>query len=560
MIYTTRFSLLIVFLVFATSVAIAQKTEDVILKAMCDEMDRNTKELKSETNEKPFFIAYNAQDAKTLYIYATHGALMNTMEAPARNNNVRLIVGDYEFNDESLDNSISSPPTLEETAMPLENDYQGIRRSLWIATDNVFKGACKHFERNKLNLSEQKKQLSEIPHRSFAKVPVSEIIENVPMPVYDKVYYENYVRDLSAVFSKYSFLENSGVVLSYAYGNSYFVNSEGTRKKTYGSVVMLYCFASMKANDGDKIYDLVNYHFSGLDKLPSKLQVEEEIKSMIAALEKKSNAELFTEDYSGPVLFEGAALGELYIQNLFSMNSGLVASNTINTGNGGRNEGVNSFESKIGKLVLSDKMTIKAHPKTKVWNGIELLGSYRVDGEGVVPPDELVLVEYGILKNLLNDRTLTQKEQSANGHSDGPGVITFNYTELVSPQILKVNLIKEAKEQGLDYALIVKKIIASSNDIESSSAFEIYKVDLVTGNESFVRSAYLSDFDNKIFKRVMQASATSTVFNVASGGRNSSSVVSFISPDALLLKQVDVKGNEPNFFKEDIFVKSPLSK
>ncbi len=558
-----KYCKLILFSLLVSSVAAnAQKNEDIIMKAMCDEMNRNMKELKNDENEKPFFIAYNAHDGKTLYIFGEYGALVNSVEVPIRYNNVRLMVGDYTFNDESLDNTISSPPTLEETSMPLEDDYQGIRRSLWIATDNVFKGACKHLERNKLNLAEQKKQLEEIPHRSFVQVSKSEVIEDHLMPVYNKASLETYVRDLSALFINYPQLENSGVVLSFTFGNNYFVNSEGTRSKVFESFVSLSGFATMKAVDGDKIYDLVQHYYSGLEQLPDKAILESEIKAMLAELDKKSKADLFSEDYSGPVLFEGSALGELYAQNLFSSNNGLMASNSINTGNGGRFEGVNSLESKMGKPVFSDKLSIVASPKAKFFKNQELLGSFQVDDEGVIPPDELILVEKGIVKNLLNDRTITKADQQANGHRNGPGVITFKFSEQLPIALLKANLIKEAKEQGLEYALIVKSMkgAVGNSDGYGAGAFDIYKVSLLNGEETYVRSAYVSDMDNKIFKKVMQASNQTTVFNVLSGSRNSSAIWSFISPDALLLKQVDVKGSDPNFFKEDTFVKSPLFK
>lgn len=550
-----------ILLVLAFFTQAAENKEDVILKALTDELNRNMQELKGSENQKPFFINYSAQSGKTLYIYGAFGALLNSQEMPLRAVNVRLLAGDYNFNDESLDNDISSPPTLESTDMPLEDDYAGIRRSLWIATDNVFKGAVKHFERNKLNLAEQKKPLAEIPHRSFSPVKPCEFIDEKVAPAYDKTALENYVRDLSAVFNSYDMLENSGVVLSYSYGNNYVVNSEGSKVKTYQSLLSLSCIATMKAIDGDKIFDLVQHYVSSPDKLPTKEMLTKEIKSMLDSLVKKSQAELFTDDYSGPVLFVGNSAAELFAQSLFEYNEGLALSNSINTGNGEKNDVSNSSELKMGKLLLSDKLTIKAIPKTKVWNSTELLGSFQVDNEGVMPHDELVLVENGILKNMLNDRTLTKADQQANGHQSGPGVISITCKEQVSNAQLKANLIKEAKEQGLEYALLVKSIKGSTggNDEEEGTQMEVYKIALDTGKETYVRSAYLKNSNIKLFKKVMQSSSQQMAQNVNIGGRRSN-LVSIICPDALLLKQVEVKGSEPNFFKEDTFVKHPSLK
>jgi len=118
--------------------AVAQDKMPVIQQAMRDEMERNMKELKADGFDKPFFINYTLLDETSWQMNATLGALVSSLESKNRAAlSIRLLVGDYEFNDESLDNNLYSQPQANEMNLPLDDDYLGIRRSLWISTDNV---------------------------------------------------------------------------------------------------------------------------------------------------------------------------------------------------------------------------------------------------------------------------------------------------------------------------------------------------------------------------------------------------------------------------------------
>ncbi|HZI24468.1 MAG TPA: hypothetical protein VFD46_05300, partial [Chryseolinea sp.] len=99
----------ILFLLFApTFFSLAQeKSGDVILKAMQDELSRNMSELKLPPYDKPFFIMYGIQDQKTYTITSTLGSIVSSTEKAFRfKSNTRVLVGDYAFNDESLEDNL----------------------------------------------------------------------------------------------------------------------------------------------------------------------------------------------------------------------------------------------------------------------------------------------------------------------------------------------------------------------------------------------------------------------------------------------------------------------
>ena len=93
------------------------------------------------------------QDQKSYSIAATLGSIVRSTEKSFRfKSNTRVFVGDYAFNDESLEDNLTSAPTALEINLPVDDDYMGIRRSLWSSTDKVYRDAARHFQRHQQTL------------------------------------------------------------------------------------------------------------------------------------------------------------------------------------------------------------------------------------------------------------------------------------------------------------------------------------------------------------------------------------------------------------------------
>ena len=124
----TKVSLPLVLLLqflFAEEVVAQEAAGSVIEKAMADELKRSMEELSLEGYEKPFFIAYSIVDAQAISINASLGAIIKSSQHPMRNNFVRVLVGDYDFNDESLNVYSDRDSYVESIGMPVDNDYFG---------------------------------------------------------------------------------------------------------------------------------------------------------------------------------------------------------------------------------------------------------------------------------------------------------------------------------------------------------------------------------------------------------------------------------------------------
>jgi len=607
--------LLMFVVIFITNLIYSQNASETIKKAMKDELERNMKNLTLENLEKPFFISYTICDAKTLYLSSTLGALIKSEEKPYRKHSARVLVGDYESDNENfveMNNMYSF--NMNEGNIPLDNDYYGIRNSLWKTTDIMYKDAAELFERklsaiDQQNLSEEEKDLPD-----FCKVSPNNLdISSVSFEM-DKQKWEKTAKELSAIFKDYHDIFSSNVSIFLYQADVYFLNTEGTDTKYPLSLTAVQVNAETQADDGEPLFDHVLYYALTPADLPALKNMKNEVKLMADNLVKIKNAPIFDDSYSGPILFEDQAVAELFAQSMFSSTSGLSTMRKPIFGEQqmaamlGQLMG-KTLESKIDKKIISKDLTITAVPKLKEFNRTNLIGSFEVDAEGVIPSDELVLVEKGILKTLLNGRTPTPKIRESNGHSRtsmfngglkseiGPGVIKVTSSEGFSKEELKQKLIETATEEDLDYAFIIRKmespncgrekeisvtmIMSSFSGGGSKSSISrplyIYKVSLENGEEELVRTTELSGFSIKSLKDVLGISSEQFAYNTlltkSVAGLNMSMFAgfgsswklngipaSFIVPDAILLEEVDIQKEKRAVTMKTPVVENPVGK
>ncbi|NJK94194.1 MAG: hypothetical protein HC905_03995 [Bacteroidales bacterium] len=236
---------------------------------------------------------------------------------------------------------------------------------------------------------------------------------------------------------------------------------------------------------------------------------------------------------------------------------------------------------KINRIrgLFSADLTVKALSKMNKYGNTPLIGSFGVDADGVIPPEEITLIENGILKTLLNDRTPTRMVPQSNGHRryayfsngvsyiTGPGVIEVTGKNQSSPEELKKQLIEKAKDEGLDYAIIVKRVDRTMGGFPT----EIYKVAVSDGKETLIRPLSNSSLSLSTLRKCIGISNRQTAYNTmlnlgpASGGFGtfipdiSGLPVSFIAPDGILIEEMDLKGLPKNLSLEKPIVPSPLT-
>jgi hypothetical protein len=232
--------------------------------------------------------------------------------------------------------------------------------------------------------------------------------------------------------------------------------------------------------------------------LPASRRFDETGGSPVGEYLLKEKRSVSGEEYYGPVLMAHQAISNAFLSGLFGTDNSLIASREPLVYNMKKSmvpREKTAFETRLDKRILSKDLSVTALPVLEEYNGIALMGNVKVDAEGVLPPEEIVLVQNGVLKNLLSDRVPTPKVLQSNGHhrigvrmggftfQTAPSVIKVSTTSPYSHADLKKQLINLAREKGLEYAYILRPLIASAN----YSPLCYYRLELQTGEEKLVR-------------------------------------------------------------------------
>ena len=552
--------LFLIFLCITGNLRAQTVSDSVLMSAMRDELRRNYNDLASDSMVKPFYIAYTIANADNYFISASLGALNRSQEQRYKDWHVRLMVGSYEINDENFSSmqpeSNEYRPTVD---MPVEDDYPGIRRSLWLTTNNVYHSALKSYK-SKMGLIENRKiEKSDLEIEDFSRAPViKKRIYTDPLQI-SQTALEETARKLSAIFRDHPLIYSSSVVITVFTSTIYFINSEGTEVQFPMNITTLTAQAGSMADDSEHLNKKLTYIVSSPDELPPFDDLETDINEMIDNLLTLRNTPRFEDDYYGPVMIVGEVAAETFEGFLFSGTDALIARRE-NLQSGSQQsvyyeKNENSLQTKMGKMVLSGDLTITAEPFLKEYEGQPLLGSYEVDAEGVIPPEKLILVENGVLKTLLNGRTPTREVPLSNGHmrldysmmgidkQTGPGVIRIQASNTLSLEDMKQELLRTAREQGQEYAMIIRSLETGGND----KPFNFYLVDVNTGEEKLTRSVRLSNLTLQSLRRSPRFSGSSLVHNTlhstirANRGDIAGIPSSFILPEAILLSDVELE-------------------
>jgi hypothetical protein len=348
---------------------------------------------------------------------------------------------------------------------------------------------------------------------------------------------------------KYPEILNSSVNINVLDQTVYTYNTENTKLATPDPYYCINLNLYTITEDGQELSDELYIEHSIFEQMPSLQAFMDTCESFIKYFIELRKAPIITEAYTGPVLFEGMAVPEA-LQTHF-LQSTLLASRKPIGGNGG-----NNTEMMKDKKLTSRSLTIKSLSGTETYKGKKLDGYYPVDAEGVVPDKELVLVENGVLKNMLNGRTPTKKFQHSNGHMRmnlnymapkiSPGNILLTSNDTYAPDELKKKLLATAKEEDLDYAYIVRRY-------RGNGPLSIYRIYVADSREELLRGAILPDFNIKSYKRTLGASNQEFIYNTHYFGN----FTTYIVPDAFLFEELEVSRNNNITFKKPFIVPQP---
>lgn len=571
-------ALFISLLLLLSLVPFAAAQDDVVMKAMRDELSRSMSQLHLEKLEKPYFIAYRVDESATTNVTATLGELTASNSNRFRYLSTQVRVGDY-----ALDNtnflSASAFARAGVATLPLDDDYGQIRREIWQATDAQYKAATADYSA-KHSILQRRQAQSELP--DFIKGTPATFRQAQATLKPDVAALEKLARDLSSAFvgSPEIVASGAGIVVSSNFVR--FVNSEGSSFTRAEPVIAVNVGAQTLAADGTPLEDSFQVYGASLDAL-SRDTLLKRTRDMVARLKALRTAPVI-ERYNGPVLFEDEGAAEVFSQVFApAVVAGRFPVSEEPQFESQLQQVLDQFGAsladRVGGRVLPESFDVTDDPGLHSLNGVPLVGAQEVDDEGT-PTRKTNIVEAGTLQNLLATRTPTRQTSATTG-SAGPGGPTPSNLLVTSKSgktgdELRQQLLRIAKQRGYDYGIVIRHVgstglsgltrmavrMMSPNSSEGSVG--VYKA-FADGHEELAR-ADVSPITLAGFKEILAAGNKPVVYNgpflqlmgsIMGAGRGATAVVSYAVPP-LLFEEVTLKRPTGPTPKPPI-VASPLS-
>ncbi len=551
----------------------AHAEDDTLQRALRDELARSMQQLQLEDLEPPYFISYLVREVKSRSSSATFGSLLNSGEGHSRTLAVEVRVGDYALDNTNFRSfSFGGSGVVRmyggSMRLPLEDDYDELRRKIWLATDGAYKKALEDLAKKRAAL-QNKTRTEEIP--DFSREEPTTEVDETPPAVLDLDLLDRRVRQLSGLFREMPDIHTSRVGFNGSNTSVRYLNSEGSSFIRRSSSLAFTAVAATQAPDGMPLEDFVAVYSRSPEELPGDEELAAQVDAMGERLKQLRQAPL-VERYTGPVVFSGQAATELFNQGFVP--SMLATRRTLSDNPQYERfypqKKENPFLDKIGVRVLPEFLAVRAEPLLDAYEKLPLFGGYGVDDEGV-PARRIHLVRKGVLETLLTTRTPVRGIDRSTGSRRGPGVAPGNILveaeKGLSEKKIRKEFFKLIKRQKKQFGYIVTHIAnpsykagesqvffySSASDNEEKkleNAIFVYKV-FLDGREELVRNAEFAGIGLHTFKDIVKVSKTHAVNTVPfrsqdnsspfGGGQGDEVLVSIVTPRMVLFEDITLK-------------------
>jgi hypothetical protein len=538
--------------------------DSTIFSAMQDELQRAMASMRIEGQPAPYYIAYQLDEASSRRVNARLGEIVEDSATRTRVLRVDVRVGDYEFDSSRFIGLDRNAGIIggESMIVTLDDDYDVLRRQIWLMTDGAYKRAVKNFAAKKA-VYQNRPAGDSIADFSKAE-PVQRVLATTA-PAADWPDWTGRARQISGVFLSRPDILTSEINVIEDRGRRYFVNSEGFRFAIPIGLAGVRVVAEVQAASGVMARDVIELYESALADMPSAADLVARTRDLASRMEAVRTAKA-GDEYSGPVLFEGRAGAELVGQVLVPA---LVAVRGPDSDNAALERAAQNlaspFLSRIGSRVMAEDLSVSDTPSLAVFAGRTVPGAYELDDEGV-PARDVSLIEKGRLVTLLTGRVPQRNLPQSNGHGRGGsaqgGVVQVSSSSAVPGAKLKADYLALLKAQGKPFGYIVRSVVPPGalvtsgdiNDLLSTLNIggpggplvpQVVKV-TPDGTEEVVRSMRLGPLTPNLFRDVLAASEERVMLT------QRGAATGFAAPGALGGRQVPVSVIAPAFIIDNI--------
>jgi TldD protein len=566
----------------ATQAPVPETETDQTLHAMHDEMERARTRLQLPGVDKPFYIEYRLLDIDVRAVTSSFGALIASSDTRNRFMSIDVRVGDYHLDSSNFVSEDGFQGFLGTTGeVGIDHDYNSLRQDLWLSTDQAYKQAVTQMSLKQSFLRSLTKP-PEIDDFSQA-TPVVKIDPRVE-PDWTSRNWEDESRQASAALRKFPQINATRVNYYLVYLTYYLMNSEGTTIRSSRHLAAIEAALDTTAGDGMALHDFYAVYVAKPGDLPDPATVGQSLARTGTELMTLRQSPIIS-DFTGPVLFQGAASGAMLAQVLAPSVSGarpplstMPAFDEMMQRMGGRSE----WSGRVGTRVLPAGMSLIDDPTLSEFNGQLLLGNYEIDDEGV-KGQRVQIVENGTLKNLLMSRRPGPEFLTSNGHarsallSDTRALssnLLLQANGGLSTTDLKKKFLEDCRDDGHEWCLEIRSMdnpALSSIRQEDFSEFigavaggvasgeriplVMYRVYVSDGREEIVRGGHIEGLQLRSLRNIPAYGDDETVFpymqNPAGGfagtalgafGSAQGGIPSTVVAPSLVLDEVEVRG------------------
>jgi predicted Zn-dependent protease len=502
---------LLILCVFASAIPLWAQ-DDIVMKAMHDELDRSMKQLQLENLEKPYFISFRVIDSERTNVSASFGALENSSQGRSRTLTVEVRVGDFKLDNTNFlsfnFNMSNMVQVFNGTAeLPLDDDYKELRRQIWLATDATYKKAVEDLSRKRAML-QNKVDADDVP--DFTKENSAHNTVDAPAVQADRAQWEALARSLSGMFRQMPDVYTS--IVSFSAANSYirYLNSDGTSYTRHEPRVTFSAHAATQAPDGTPLEDSVWLYARSESKLPPPDELASRVRLLGQRLKDLREASAI-ENYNGPVLAEGDAAAQLFryvfLPDLLGTRQPLMDSAF---GAPPAGQGENPFIDKIGARVLPEFLSVADNPTLAEYKNIPLAGWCTIDDDGI-PTRETRLVEKGILQTLLVTRDPVRGIEHSSGSRHAgqaaPSNIFVTSENGLSEAELHAKFLDMLKQRNKEFGIVVRRMRNAQHPVLAWKVFP-------DGREELINGVQFSGLNAAAFKEIVAASKDQNILTV----------------------------------------------
>lgn len=525
-------------------------TPDGLFRALQDEIDANLDALRIDESYPPYYISYLVSDAEIVSLQSAWGHALNHKER-----NVRSVFPTVRIGMDLLNNEHFRLESEQCYRLPLHNDYNALRSTLWTATHSTymesvanFMGKQKHIQHNGIDES---------------KLPADRSVEQTQNVIQHKQYeplntedIQDHLDDISSVFFTDSIFRKkitNAVVSCNSYrSNVYFLASDGVQYAQPFHFVKIHILAETKNQNGETLNDYQDFLFSEINE-----EIHWDTLKVVAyrlghSLIERSQTSQIVEEYNGPVLFLAQAVAETFNTACTSSATSLINQRDEMVIDEGFIRSTTLSESQINQLITSSIFDIYAKDQMETFDGQTLIGAYTIDADGVPVDKKTQLVHRGELISLLTNREATASHPNSNGHqrfwitsydnegvyaTTGAGVLVLSSHNKMSYDKLEKALRKQARDAGYRHAYIVERVLGSDWWFYNCIA---YRIDVRTGKKTPVQEVSIQYPTLWQYRTAMatsdQENCRNTLASKHFGGWTATAPISIITPSAILFK------------------------